>query len=52
MYLKCGQWDWGTKLYLTLINLNVNSHMWPVVTVLNSTGKRDSTGMGYKKELY
>lgn len=36
-YLKCSWFNW-TEFYLLLINLYLNSHMWLMATILDSTG--------------
>ena len=36
-YLKCSWFNW-TESYLLLINLYLNSHMWLMATILDSTG--------------
>lgn len=42
-HLTCGQCDWGTKIliYLSLIGLNLNRHLWPVATILYGICPKD-----------
>lgn len=42
-HLTCGQCDCGTEIsiYLILINLNVNSHLWPAAAILYGICPKD-----------